>query len=266
MSGGDAHRHEAPFRAPWRGLLWPGVFTLAALAVLVSLGAWQLQRLAWKEDLIARIEARTRAEPVALPPEGAWATTSWDAEEYRPVRVSGVYLHEREVFVQANAVLGSGGARMGSFVLTPLRTDEGGIVFVNRGFIPVELKRDAAAFAAWQREDRAATGGPVAVAGLLRAPQPRGWFVPPDSPAKGEWFVRDPAAFASALGLERVAPFTVDAFRDPEREGWPVGGLTVVSFPNNHLDYAFTWFGLAVVLAVIFALFARKALRRGRER
>ncbi|MGV6872644.1 SURF1 family protein [Pseudochelatococcus sp. B33] len=255
-----------PDRPPWRSLLWPGVFTLAALAILVSLGVWQLQRLAWKEDLIARIEARTRAEPVALPPEDTWTTTRWEGEEYRPVLVSGTYLHAREVFVQANAVLGSGGARMGSFVLTPLRTDAGGVVFVNRGFIPVELRQDAAAFAVWQREDRAATDGPVTVAGLLRAPQQRGWFVPQDVPEKGEWFVRDPDAFAAALGLERVAPFTIDAFRNPERQGWPVGGLTVVSFPNNHLDYAFTWFGLGVVLAVIFALFARKVLLRGRGR
>lgn len=258
-------RAPPPRRSAWRVLLWPGVFTLAALAILVSLGVWQLQRLAWKEDLIARIEARTRAEPVALPPEDAWAALVPATEEYRPVRVTGTYDHAGEVFVQANAVVGGGGARMGAFVLTPLRTDGGGIVFINRGFIPVELQRDTAALAAWQQEERARTAGRVTVAGLLRAPQPRGWFVPQDTPEKGAWFVRDPHAFAAAAGLAGVAPFTIDAFRDPGREGWPLGGLTVVSFPNNHLDYAFTWLGLAVVLAVIFALFARRRLA-ARER
>lgn len=256
MSGNEA----SPDRAAWRGLLWPGAFTFVALVVLAALGVWQLQRLAWKEDLVARIEAHVRAEPEAMPPEAAWAATRWADAEYRPLLVSGTFLHEQELLVQANAVIGGGGVRMGAFVLTPLRLDEGGIVFVNRGFIPVELTRDAAAFAAWQREDRAQADAPVTVAGLLRAPQQRGWFVPQDAPDKGQWFVRDPAAFAAALGLERVAPFTIDAFRDPEREGWPVGGLTVVSFPNNHLDYAFTWFGLAVVLAVIFVMFAHRRL------
>lgn len=252
-----------PERSPGRSLLWPGVFTLVGLAILVTLGVWQLQRLAWKEDLIARIEARTHAAPVDLPPEGAWAATDWRAEEYRPVRASGVYLPDAQVFVHANAVIGSGGARMGYFVLTPLRLDGGGLVFVNRGFIPVELRRDAAAFAAWQAQDRGRIAGVVAVSGLLRAAQPRGWFVPEDAPEKGEWFVRDAGAFAPALGLTRTAPFTIDVFRAGDGAGggeWPVGGLTVVSFPNNHLDYAFTWFGLAAVLAVIFVLFARRRL------
>lgn len=252
--------HEAAARPRWRILLWPGLVTLAALAVLVSLGVWQLQRLAWKEDLIARIEARTHAEPVPLPPESSWLQGEWAEEEYRPVRVSGTYRHDHEVYVHGNAVLGSGGARMGRFVMTPLQTDEGALVFVNRGFIPAELERDPAAFAEWQREDRGRADQPVTVTGLLRLRQERGWFVPEDAPDKGEWFVRDPVAFAAALGLQRVAPFTVDTFREEGREGWPVGGLTVVSFPNNHLDYAFTWFGLAVVLAVIFILFARRRL------
>lgn len=253
--------NEAPALAPWRTLLWPGIFTLVGLAILVTLGVWQLQRLAWKEDLISRIEARTRAEVAAVPPESAWGTIRWEDEEYRPVHIVGVYEHERTVFVHANAVLGNGGVRMGAFVLTPLRIDAGAVVFVNRGFIPLELTRDPVAFAAWQDEDHARTSGRISVSGLLRAPQLRGWFVPTDVPEKGEWFVRDPSAFAGALGLERVAPFTIDAFRDPTHEGWPVGGLTVVTFPNNHLDYAFTWFGLAIVLLVVFVLFSQKRLR-----
>ncbi|MBB3809511.1 SURF1 family protein [Pseudochelatococcus contaminans] len=256
----------AEARPSWRGLFWPGLFTLLGLILLVSLGMWQLQRLAWKEDLIARIESRTHAEPVAAPAQGEWAALAGEpaalkALEYSPVRVSGIYLRDREVLVHGNATLGRGGVRMGYFVLTPLAMDGGGIVFVNRGFIPMELRQDADAYAAWRRGDSVAGNETVRVAGLLRAPERRGWFVPSDAPEKGDWFVRDPAVFAASLGLERVAPFTIDTFRDSTREGWPVAGLTVVRFPNNHLDYAFTWFGLAIVLVVVFVLFARRRLR-----
>ncbi|MFC0217878.1 surfeit locus 1 family protein [Pseudochelatococcus lubricantis] len=247
----------------WRALLAPGIFTLAGVIILVVLGVWQLQRLAWKEALIARIEARTHAAPVPAPAEAEWAAWQRDEAEYRPITATGGYLYDLQVYVHGNAQLdrrGGGSALMGYFVLTPLKQADGSIIIVNRGFIPVELKQDAAAFRQWSDGDR--RDGAVTVTGLLRAPQERGWFVPADVPEAGEWFTRDPQAIARATGMTRVAPFLIDAV-EATGEGtaaWPRGGLTVVSFPNNHLDYAFTWFGLAVTLAAVFTLYARRYL------
>lgn len=243
----------------WHTLVLPGIFTLIVLIILVTLGVWQLQRLAWKEALIARIDARTHANPVAIAPEILWPKLQWNEEEYRPVQVTGKYLYQDQVFVHANAVVGVGSARMGYFVLTPLQQENGSIIIINRGFIPLELKQDTDAFAEWQLKDQSM--GPVTVTGLLRSPQERGWFVPEDVTAAGEWFTRDPIAIGQAKGLTRIAPFMIDAASGSVTERWPMGGLTVVSFPNNHLDYAFTWFGLAVVLLVIFIMYARKSLR-----
>ncbi|MGI6244487.1 MAG: SURF1 family protein [Pseudochelatococcus sp.] len=244
----------------WRILLMPGLFAVVGVLVLVALGIWQLQRLAWKEALIARIETRIAAAPVPAPDESSWSSARWADDEYRPVTASGRYLYERQVYVHGNATL-EGSTRMGYFVLTPLQQAGGSIIVVNRGFMPMEFKRDAAAVQRWRAGER--DGEQVSVAGLLRAPQSRGWFVPVDVPEKGEWFTRDPQAIAQAGELERVAPFLIDAF-DTHGDGasmWPKGGLTVVSFPNNHLDYAFTWFGLAVTLLVVFALFACRQLK-----
>lgn len=251
--------------AGWRGLLLPGLLTLVGVIVLVWLGVWQVQRLHWKEALIARITERTHEAPVALPPEPEWVTWSADHGEYRPVWAEGILLHERSVFVHGNAELGSRQSRMGYFVLTPLQLANGASVIVNRGFVPIENRTDV---------NLAPDTDTVSVEGLLRAPQSRNWFIPDDNPERGDWFTRDPQAIADAYGWKRVAPFLIDAFdaqrgvdNQPHRPSpsaspptWPRGGLTVVTFPNNHLDYAATWFGLAFVLVVIFALFARRHL------
>lgn len=256
-----AQQNKAIYPA-WRALILPGFFTLIALAILVSLGGWQLQRLAWKDALISRIEARTKASPVMVAPEAAWPALKWAEEEYRPVQAEGQYLFDRQVFVHGNADLGGGRVLMGYFVLTPLQQNDGSIIIINRGFLPQELKRDPAVFEQWQMHDQHA--GRVVVTGLLRAPQEQGWFMPDDVPTSGEWFTKNPLKIGAAQNLTRVAPFIIDAFASKGEGQWPLGGLTVVSFPNKHLDYAFTWFGLAVVLVVIFILFARKSLRASR--
>jgi surfeit locus 1 family protein len=237
-------------------LVLPGFFALVGMAILVGLGVWQLERLAWKEDLIARIDARIHAAPVPAPQEADWPRWNAAGDEYRPVSVQGVFLDERTVFVIANATLQrDGGAILGYMVLTPLRLADGSIVIVNRGFVPRELKGEL----------HLGGEGAVTVTGLMRAPQDQGWFVPDDDPSKGVWFTRDPARIAAALGLSRVAPFTID--RAAVSEGaaagnpWPRGGLTVVSFPNRHLEYAFTWFGLAATLLVVFASWAIKRVK-----
>lgn len=215
---------------------------LAATIGFVALGVWQVERRAWKLDLIARVEAGTRAAPVAIPQTGLDVRAS----EYRRVRATGSFLHDRETLVQALTERGAG-----FWVLTPLRTPRG-VVLINRGFVLPE-RRDPATRATGQ------VSGPVTVTGLLRASEPKGGFLRTNDPAGDRWYSREVPAIAAARGIGRAAPFFIDADATPNPGGWPVGGLTVLRFNNNHLVYALTWFGLAgISLTALFLLLRRK--------
>lgn len=229
-----------------------GLLALAGIAGLTALGVWQLERRVWKLDLIERVDARIHASPVPAPGPEAWPSVTAASDEYRRVGVTGRFLNDRETLVQAVSDLGGG-----FWVMTPLVTDRGFTVLVNRGFVPPE-KRDPATRAEGQPQ------GEVTVAGLLRISEPKGGFLRSNDPAAGRWYSRDVAAIAAAKGLEQVAPYFIDADATRNPGGWPVGGLTVVSFPNSHLGYALTWFALDLMLigAVLFVI--RSEMRRRR--
>ena len=211
----------------------------AFTVVFVLLGAWQVQRRAWKLDLIAKVEQRVHAEPLPAP-------TGWSSDDvYRRVRLSGVFDHGDETLVQAVTEKGPG-----FWVLTPLKTDRAFTVLVNRGFVPAELKT------ATSHPD-----GPVTVVGLMRASEPKGGFLRQNQPGQGRWYSRDVQAIAAAHNLTNVAPYFVDADATPNPGGWPLGGLTVVRFPNSHLVYALTWFGLALLTSGAGLYVARDARR-----
>lgn len=233
-------------------LIWPGLFTALGVALLIALGVWQLHRLAWKEGLIAEVSARVGAPPVALPPESEWPLLKPTDYEYRHVRAVGRYdfAHQALIFRALENPRGRYGGP-GYLVLTPLKLSSGATVIVNRGFIPEDKK---VVFSG-----RADQGAPEAeIAGLMRSPESRTWFTPADDPAAGQWFTRDPAAIAAAMKLSRVAPFTIDADAGVDPAALPEGGETILSFPNNHLSYAFTWFGMALALIGVFGTFAWK--------
>lgn len=241
----------ATARPPWRDLVAPGLATLIALAILLALGTWQLERRAWKEDLIARIVQQTRAEPVAPPAAAAWDPA---ADEFRHVRVEGRFLNDRETLVHGLAAGETPGrALQGYYVLTPLVSADGATVLVNRGFVPTELKAQG------DRRD-GLVEGPTTVTGILRASEPRALFVPEPDPTRGEWFNRDIAGIAQARGLTDVAPYLIEADATPGQTSWPRGGQLRVDLPNNHLQYAFTWFGLAACLVAVFSAFAWRRL------
>lgn len=227
-----------------------GLLALAGIAGLTALGIWQLERRVWKLDLIERVDARIHASPVPAPGPDSWPSIAAASDEYRRVAVTGRLMNDRETLVQAVSDLGGG-----FWVMTPLVTDRGFTVLVNRGFVPPE-KRDPASRAEGQPQ------GEVAVAGLLRISEPKGGFLRSNDPAAGRWYSRDVAAIAAATGLEQVAPYFIDADGTRNPGGWPAGGLTVVSFPNSHLGYALTWFALDLMLigAVLFVI--RSEMRR----
>ena len=237
----------APARRPSRfGVALAAAVALIAFAILIALGTWQVRRLAWKEDLLARIDARMHAAPVPLPPEADWPRLDPQAYEFQHVTATGVYEHDKEALIFRASGPSEGLAQPGYVVMTPLRLPSGAHVIVARGFVP-EDRKDPATRQAGQG------AGEVTVTGLLRAPEARNLFTPKDDPTKGLWFTRDPALIASHFGLERTAPFSIDADPGPTPGGWPRAGVTPVNIPNNHLSYALTWYGLAATLAAFCA-------------
>ncbi|WP_336810447.1 SURF1 family protein [Bosea sp. MMO-172] len=221
-----------------------GLFVL----VFAGLGIWQIERRSWKLDLIARVEARIHAAPVAAPGSAEWSRISAATDEYRRVVLQGRYLDAPETLTMAVTERGPG-----FWVLAPFRSDDGFTVLVNRGFVP-EGRRGP--------DERRTTGrGDTKVVGLLRLSEPGGGFLRSNDPAAGRWYSRDVAAIASARGVGEVAPYFVDADAAAEPGPLPQGGMTQVSFRNTHLIYALTWFCLALMSAGA-AIFL---IRRGGE-
>src|SRR5271163_2946421 len=229
----------------FRPLFWPTVFTVPVVLLLLGLGSWQIERLFWKRELIAQRQTALAAAPVAAPRSLEEAR----GLEFRHVTDEGVFLHDREIFLGATSEAG----RNGYQVLTPLQEPSGRIVFVNRGFIPAELKERAKRIAG-------EPAAPVHIEGLLRLP-PDGrpnWFLPDNRPDMNYWFWVDLPAMAAADNLDRVAPFYIDADATPNPGGWPRGGITRLELRNDHLQYAITWFSLAVALIVIYFVYHRR--------
>ena len=221
------------------------------LVILLSLGTWQLYRLQWKEHLLAEIEARRHAPPATLAEVEEKAKAGTDID-YLPVAVSGSFEHAHEQYFFA-----TNEGDVGYHVYTPLVLADGRIVFVNRGFVPEALKDPA-------KRTQGQAIGTATVTGLARArlDAKPSWAVPDNEPAKQLYFWKDLEAMAANVAVPqgKLVPFFVDADATPNPGGWPRGGVTQLDLPNNHLSYAFTWYGLAAVLLVVSVLaFRRKA-------
>ncbi len=232
------------------GLVFWGVVA-AMVAILIGLGTWQMQRREWKLGLIEQIESRAHGEPISLSRAKELWERSRDVEYYRVLLV-GRFLHDQERHLYT-IVDGKAGWR----VITPLVTSGDDVVLVDRGFVPEELEAPEARKAGQ-------VGGDVELVGLARAPGSAGWFTPPGEPDKNRWFWRDMAGMAAGLPADlkpRVVPFFVEAEAQPVPGGWPRGGVTRLELPNRHLEYALTWYGLAVTL-VIVALFVTRSRSR----
>lgn len=239
------------------GLLGLLLTTLVIELALLTLGVWQIERRAQKHALIARVEAGLEAPPQELPAQATWANLPNAEIDYRKVSVRGRFLHEREAFLYMLYFAQSGGEPTpGYALLTPFLLEGGGVLLVNRGYVP-DAKRDPA------NRAQAQSAGLVSVTGLLRASDTRSWFSPDDQPAKKQFYTRDVSVISRSLGLETlgqgaVAPFLLEADATPNPGGWPKGGQTVVQFTDNHLLYAVTWFSLALGILVWFGVWYRQ--------
>jgi len=230
------------------------VLALIALAILISLGNWQMRRLAWKEGLISTIAMRAEAEPVPL--EEALDRWRVDGEiEYLPVHVAGTFHHDKEQYYYAPSTEGPGWN-----VYTPLETEDGKVVFINRGFVADAVKDPAT-------RPQGQLPGIVGLVGLARAaPKEKpNSFVPDNDVAGNAYYWPSLAEMATAAGYdpnaETLVPFFLDAKATEIRGGWPRGGTTRVELPNKHLGYAITWYGLALTLVGVYGAFMWKAWR-----
>ena len=243
--------NAARSRSQRSGLAIPSLLVLAAFFVFVSLGMWQIERKAWKEALIYTLQQRLSAPPTDLPPREWWARLDPTADEFRHVKFSATFLSESEALVYAGgSALRSDVSGPGYWVLAPARLADGGVVVVNRGFVP-EGRQTPATRSADQ------ITGIVDMVGVMRWPESRGVFSPQDDPGRNLWFVRDPIAIAAAKSWGEVAPFFIELESPQPPGGLPRAGALKVNLRNEHLQYAITWYGLAMVVAVMFGYWLR---------
>jgi surfeit locus 1 family protein len=226
----------------FRPTFWPTLFTIPTLILLLGLGLWQVQRLGWKLDLIALMQERATGPAADLPVDFGDDREAWN---FRRATVTGQFDHTHEMFLNGR----SHGGSSGYHVITPLiRADGQGAVLVDRGWIPYE-SRNPATRADGQVE------GTVTVEGLLYDVPPRPWAVPDDDVVKNVWFHRDVARMAAYAGLTKVAPLVLEATVSGPPGRYPIGRPDTIELNNPHLEYAVTWFGLALALAVIYLIY-----------
>lgn len=232
------------FRPLWGLTIW----TVLGLAMLIGLGVWQVERLYWKEDLIARVNTQIHAQPEPLQEaiDGGFENSEW-----RHVTVTGRFENDKELYLFAPGPHGEPGVQ----VITPLQADNGAEVLINRGWVP-----DARADPATRVQGQIA--GETTVTGIVRRSVQPGWFTPDPDYARRRWFSKTAESMAAVLHTE-VLPLFVEADATPNPGGYPIGGQTVVEFPNNHLQYAITWFGLALALMGVYLAYH---VRQGRLR
>lgn len=243
----SSHAGEAG-EAAIRPLGWFAYIAAATVfLMLIGLGTWQVQRLAWKEGLIATIKARRHSEPKPLGEIARQYSATQDVD-YQPVRVSGRFLHDRE-----QHFLATWKGDAGFYVYTPLELADGRAVLINRGFVPYELKDPG-------KRPAGQVTGEVTMTGLARNPlaEKPSSMVPDNDLTKNIFYWKDIAAMSSRAGLDavRLVPFFVDADAASNPGGLPVGGVTLIDLPNSHLQYAATWYGLASALLAVFAILA----------
>ncbi len=222
--------------------LVPTLMTVPAVIIMLGLGVWQLQRLQWKTEIMERIAERTAQAPANF--EGG---LTWDEskDEYRRIRLRGSFVHDQELYLAAR----SRNNNVGFHVITPFVLTNGMAVLVNRGWVPSE-RRDPAKRAEGQIK------GETDVVALVRLTQKQGMMQPDNDPAKNVWFYVDVEEMKKASGVATEIDYWFEADATPNPGGFPIGGQTRISLPNDHLQYAVTWFVFAVTLTVIFLIYS----------
>jgi len=228
--------------------------TLAGLVILIGLGVWQLDRKVWKENLITTLNTRLGRAPEDLPPRASWAQLREDKEEFRRVVFPAEFLDGEEALVYtAGSPLRPDVKGPGYWVFAPARLAGGSIILVNRGFVPADRKDPGT-------RSEGAPHGTVDIVGVLRWPETRNSFTPADDPKNNVWFLRDSNSIAKFKTWLTAAPFYIDQEGPVPPGALPKPGKLEVRLPDNHLQYAITWFGLALALASVFIVWLARRL------
>jgi surfeit locus 1 family protein len=227
------------------GLLAPVLFALVAFAILVGLGTWQIERKSWKEALIATLDRRLNDAPIALPPPDQWAGMTPDNSEFTRVRLHVQFKKAADALVYTSgSALRDDVKGAGFFVFSPAQLPDGRTIVVNRGFVPGRPFPEAS--------------GSADIVGAVRFPEAPSWFVAAHDAAAEIWMVRDPAAMAAVKGWGAVAPFYIEQEAPVPPGGLPHPAPLKPQLRNEHLQYAITWYSLAAVLVVMFAIWVRR--------
>ncbi|HEX5211899.1 MAG TPA: SURF1 family protein [Pseudolabrys sp.] len=238
------------------GIVEATVFALAGVAILIGLGIWQLDRKVWKENLIATITARIERAPQPLPAPADWARLTPVADEYRHVTFPAEFLPGQEALVYtAGSAFRPDVHGAGYWVFAPARLAGGSIVVINRGFVPADRK-DAAA------RGQGAPQKSVDIVGVMRWPDQPGLFTPQAEPQNNVWYLRDSTAIAAAKTWNTSAPFYIEQESPAPPGDLPKPGKLTVALPDNHLQYAITWFALALGLTGVYVTWLTGRLRR----
>ena len=243
-----------PRRERKSSILDATLMTLAGLVILIGLGVWQLDRKVWKENLITTLNTRLGRAPEDLPPRASWAQLREDKEEFRRVVFPAEFLDGEEALVYtAGSPLRPDVKGPGYWVFAPARLAGGSIILVNRGFVPADRKDPGT-------RTEGAPHGIVDIVGVLRWPETRNSFTPADDPKNNVWFLRDSNSIAKFKTWLTAAPFYIDQEGPVPPGALPKPGKLEVRLPDNHLQYAITWFGLALALAGVFIVWLARRL------
>jgi cytochrome oxidase assembly protein ShyY1 len=238
-----------------------GIFTLLMVMLCLGLGLWQLQRRVEKHALIAALTERLAAAPAQLPMQ--WGALTPGKDEFRRVRFVATYQPAPDAMVYSSgSAVRSDISGPGTWAFLPAGLPDGATIVINAGFVENTMQDRA-------QQDRAVTrlviGTPATLTGYLRFPESAGTLTPPENMAKRLWFTRDHLAMARTLGWgggNAIAPFYIDLETPVPESGIPKPGPLTVHLKDDHLQYAITWFGLAGVIMIAFAVWWR-AQRRG---
>lgn len=227
--------------------LWPTLITVPALLVLIGLGSWQLQRMQWKSGLIETFDTRVASDP-AHPPFYIKNIDEW---RFRRVALQGMFLHEKELLMTGKPFEGTAGFHL----ITPLKMEDGSITLVNRGWIPERLR---------DRESRPETlvKGSIRLEGIVREDKKKGYFVPENEPKNEVWLYINTEQMAVHRRLGEVGNYYVDVIRESGPYSLPIGATASIKMRNEHLQYAMTWYLLALSLLVIYVIYHYRPVER----
>jgi len=224
----------------FRPTLWPTFFSVPCVLIMIALSVWQVQRLHWKEALIADRQSRVAADPIPLPAAG----TNADEIEFRRVKLSGQFLHDHEMYLAARSL----NSAVGYHIVTPMQLESGETILVDRGWVPETKKLP-------DSRPQGQLSGTVTMDGVIRRVQHQAFMQPDNEPDKNVWFFLDLPAMVAKAGLPARSDIYVEAAASDIPGTYPLGGQTKINLPNDHLQYALTWAMLAAALTIIYVLY-----------